>query len=204
MVVGRSPKWTSSPLLALQHALQPYSAREKAGLERTEWFARDGYGYNKLQSTKPQTIGSALADSPVALLAWIYEKLHDWTDAYPWSDDEILTWVSIYWFSAAGPEASVRIYYEGFNSESVGGISYADLMGYIPRVKLGIAHLPREIEIVPHSWAETLGPVVLQSEHSSGGHFAAWEVPEAIVRDMREMFGRDGPCFGVVPGCSGY
>lgn len=203
MVVGQPPKWTSSPLLALQHALQPYSAREKAGLERTEWFGRDGYGYNKLQSTKPQTIGTALADSPVALLAWIYEKLHDWTDSYPWSDDEILTWVSLYWFSTAGPEASVRIYYEGFHAESVGGIPYADLMSYIPRVQLGIAHLPREIETVPNTWAATLGPVVLQSEHSSGGHFAAWEVPQAIVQDLRAMFGKQGPCFGVIPGQSG-
>lgn len=73
-------------------------------------------GYFHAQSTKPQTIGYALADSPVALLTWIYEKLHDWTDDYPWTDDEILTWVSIYWFSTAGPAASVRIYYEAAHS----------------------------------------------------------------------------------------
>lgn len=65
-----------------------------------------------LQSTQPQPIGFALGDSPVGLLAWMDEKLHDWTDAYPWTDDEIPTWVSIYWFSSAGPAASIRIYYE--------------------------------------------------------------------------------------------
>lgn len=50
----------------------------------------EGSGYRVLQTTKPQTLGYALQDSPVALLAWIYEKLHDWVDDYPWTDDEIL------------------------------------------------------------------------------------------------------------------
>lgn len=204
MVVGQPPKWTSSPFLALQHALTPYTDRERAGLERSRWFDEDGYGYNKLQSTKPQTIGAALADSPVALLAWIYEKLHDWTDSYPWTDDEILTWVSIYWFSAAGPEASVRIYYEAIHAESGSSIGYAQLMTYIPRVKLGVAHLPREISAIPNTWAAALGPVVLQSEHSHGGHFAAWEVPEVIVQDLQAISGKNGPCFEAVSRRSGY
>jgi len=86
--------------------------REVAGVERTKWFTQEGYGYNMQQGTKPQTIAYALADSPLALLAWIYEKLHDWTDSYPWTDDEICTWISIYWFSTAGPGAAGRIYYE--------------------------------------------------------------------------------------------
>ncbi|OQE28419.1 hypothetical protein PENSTE_c003G00881 [Penicillium steckii] len=145
MIEARPPKWSTSPFLALQHALMPYSDAEKAGRKRAEWFDREGYGYNTIQRTKPQTIGVSLADSPVALLAWIYEKLHDWTDSYPWTDDEILTWISIYWFSKPGPEASVRIYYEGFHSESVSGIPYSTLMSYIPEVKLGLAHLPCEI-----------------------------------------------------------
>lgn len=204
MVVARPPQWSKNPLLALQNALLPYSAREKAGRKRSEWFDREGYGYNMLQSTKPQTIGAALADSPVALLTWIYEKLHDWTDSYPWTDDEILTWVSIYWFSTAGPEASVRIYYESLHAESVSGITYAQLMSYIPRVKLGLAHLPREISVVPATWTAALGPVVRQSEHASGGHFAAWEVPDAIVQDLHAMFCRGGPCFRIVPDRDGY
>jgi hypothetical protein len=95
----------------------------------------DGRGYFKLQSTRPQTVGYALADSPVGLLAWMSEKLVDWTDAYPWEDDErmrvsatypaeadaqaagppvraVLDWVMIYWLSRAGPAASLRTYYE--------------------------------------------------------------------------------------------
>ncbi|KAJ5790868.1 uncharacterized protein N7518_007879 [Penicillium psychrosexuale] len=204
MVLAKPPKFINNPWTALQHALLPYNDREKAGRERTEWFNREGFGYNQLQSTKPQTIGAALEDSPVALLAWIYEKLHDWTDSYAWTDDEILTWISIYWFSTAGPSASVRIYYEAFHAEVVKGISYKDLIAYVPRVKLAIAHLPREISVIPCSWATGLGPVVQQNEHPRGGHFAAWEVPEFIVQDLRAMFSKNGPCYGIVPGKNGY
>lgn len=92
MIRANPPTWTSNPLIALQHAVQPYSDRDKKGLERSKWFAEEGSGYRLLQSTKPQTIGYALTDSPVGLLAWLLEKLHDWTDSYPWTDDEILTW----------------------------------------------------------------------------------------------------------------
>ncbi|CEJ56659.1 hypothetical protein PMG11_02860 [Penicillium brasilianum] len=204
MIVAQPPKWSSSPFLALQHAITPYTMRERDGRKRSEWFDQEGYGYNMLQSTKPQTIGAALADSPVALLTWIYEKLHDWTDSYPWTVDEILTWVSIYWFSKAGPDASVRIYYEALHAESVSGITYDRLRSYIPDVKLGLVHLPREISVVPSTWAAALGPVVRQSEHTHGGHFAAWEVPDAIVQDLWAMFGEGGPCYGVVLNRNGY
>ncbi|KAK5800151.1 hypothetical protein VI817_002363 [Penicillium citrinum] len=204
MIEARPPKWSTSPFLALQHALKPYTDAEKAGRRRAEWFDREGYGYNTIQRTKPQTIGVSLADSPVALLAWIYEKLHDWTDSYPWTDDEILTWISIYWFSKPGPEASVRIYYESFHSESVSGIPYSKLMSYIPDVKLGLAHLPCEIAAAPSTWVETLGPVVRQSRHKRGGHFAAWEVPKVIVDDLQAMLGKEGPCYGLITDREGY
>jgi len=204
MIEARSPRWSTSPFLALQHALKPYTDAEKAGRKRAEWFDREGYGYNTIQRTKPQTIGVSLADSPVALLAWIYEKLHDWTDSYPWTDDEILTWISIYWFSKPGPEASVRIYYESFHSESVSDIPYSKLMSYIPDVKLGLAHLPCEIAAAPSTWVETLGPVVRQSRHKRGGHFAAWEVPKVIVDDLQAMLGKGGTCYGLIRGRDGY
>lgn len=112
MIRASPPTFGKHPLLAIQHALTPYSEADKKGFARSEWFINEGSAYRTLQSTKPQTIGYAWNDSPVALLAWVYEKLHDWTDDYPWTDDEILTWVSIYYFSTAGPAASARIYYE--------------------------------------------------------------------------------------------
>ena len=198
IITTEPPKWSSNPLLALQHAFTPYTSREQHGLARTKLFFAKGSGYRKQQSTKPQTLGYALADSPVGLLAWIYEKLHDWTDSYPWTDDEILTWVSIYWFSSAGPAASLRIYFE----VEQGGLE--SIARSRPRAKLGLAYFPREIVIVPKIWGRSLGQVVYESDQESGGHFATWEKPEAIAKDLKSMFRKGGPVYGVVPGLDGY
>jgi hypothetical protein len=139
MVQAKKPTWRQNPLLALQHSIMPYTDREMAGFNRTEWFAREGFGYNMEQSTKPQTLAYALNDSPIALLAWIYEKLHDWTDGYPWSEDEIFTWVSIYQFSRMGPGAAHRIYYEiGHTKSGPKVLTRGDILQYNPSVKLGI------------------------------------------------------------------
>lgn len=180
MPLGSPPSLTSSPILALQHLLTPYTESEKAGLGRTQWFAKEGRGYYTQQSTKPQTLNYALTDSPVGLLAWIYEKLHDWTDDYKWTDDEILTWVSVYWFSTAGVAAAQRIYYEAIHS----GVSRMLTEGYIPHVKLGIAHFPKELYVVPKTWNRTLGPVVYESTSDRGGHFAATERYVPIPRQL--------------------
>ena len=204
---GTRPTWTAHPLLAARHALTPYNARERAGVARTAWFLADGSGYRAEQSTKPQTLGYALADSPVALLAWIYEKLHDWTDAYPWMDDEVCTWVSIYWFSTAGPAANVRIYYEAVHDWAGRGkdkVTRERVAQSIPHVKIGLSHFPKELRVYPKTWARTQGDVVFQREHERGGHFAAWERPEAIVHDLRDMFGKEGGAYGVVKGGSGF
>lgn len=185
--------------------------RELYGKERTAWFNQEGFGYNMLQGTKPQTIGYALADSPVALLSWIYEKLHDWADNYPWTDDEICTWVSIYWFSTAGPAAACRIYYEMIH-DKYGNYVPADSMGkgydgageaknkvtrqwlkqnHGTGVQIGQSHFPNDIHVLPSAWTRTIGDVVFEKEHESGGHFAAYEKPEELVEDLRTMFGRD-------------
>lgn len=76
------------PLAYLKYLTTSYTEEEKAGLRRIKWFESEGRGYSTEQSTQPQTLGYSLADSPVGLLAWIYEKLVNWTDAYPWDDDE--------------------------------------------------------------------------------------------------------------------
>jgi hypothetical protein len=203
MIRVNPPKFSRNPIVALQHAVTPYSNEEKEGIKRSQWFQAEGRGYFGMQSTKPQTLGYALADSPVALLAWVYEKLHDWTDSYPWTDDEILTWVSIYWFSRAGPAASVRIYYEVVH-EKPDMLLRGIVMSWIPRVKLGLAYFPKELGHPPRSWAKAMGPVVYENHHRNGGHFAAWEQPEAIAHDLEKMFGKDGPCFDIVKGKTGY
>ena len=125
-------------------------------------------GYCAEQTTKPQTLGYSLADSPVGMLAWIYEKLVSITDSYPWEDDEgmvtrsligtdsldrapanprlaVLTWVSIYWFSLSGPAASVRIYYE---------LSKAGQAITFPKttVPVGISFFPKEVMTFPRAY----------------------------------------------------
>ena len=132
-------------------------------------------GYNLIQSTKPQTVAYALHDSPVALLSWIYEKLHDWSDAYPWTDDEILTWISIYQFSRAGPGAAHRIYYETMHTTVNGNnaqnraCTYENLQQYNKNIILGLTYNPKELETVPRNWGRTLGNVVFEVENERGG-----------------------------------
>lgn len=205
MIRANPPTWKSNPILALQHAVTPYSEKEKKGFERSTWFAKEGRGYNLEQSTKPQTLAYALNDSPVALLAWIYEKLHDWTDAYPWTDSEIFTWVSIYLFSRMGAGAAHRIYYEITHTKAgPGRFPHEEIVKWTPGVKLGMAYNPKELSVYPKTWCRTLGPVVFESDNESGGHFYATEKPELLARDLREMFGRRGGAFGVVKGKTGF
>ncbi|KAK7953029.1 hypothetical protein PG988_013723, partial [Apiospora saccharicola] len=204
--VARQPTWLKHPVLALEHSVRPYSQHEKDGFARSAWFLKEGSGYGAVHSTKPQTIGYGLADSPVALLSWIYEKLHDWTDDYPWTDDEILTWISIYWFSTAGPAASVRIYYE-FARVNRGEatrpnqMTQEQMMDWQP-ITMGISHFPKDVIVRPSTWTRTGGRVVFEKTHPGGGHFPAWEKPDVIVKDLREMFGKNGPAAGVIKGSS--
>ncbi|KAF8654617.1 hypothetical protein AX16_003528 [Volvariella volvacea WC 439] len=180
-------------------ALSSSDAIEKAAAERTAWFLNHGSGYYWLQTTKPQTLGYGLSDSPVALLAWIHEKLVDWTDGYPWTDDEVLDWISIYWFSRAGPAASVRIYYE--IAQGDGNVFLSPVPTTIPA---GYSYFPKEVVIQPKSWVREAAKVVFESQHESGGHFAAYEKPQELAEDLRKMFGKDGPAYGVVTGLEGY
>jgi len=200
---GSKPTWTSHPLLALQQSLRPFTSYELNGLQRSRWFRKEGIGYFNTQSTKPQTIGYALSDSPVALLAWIYEKLVTWTDSYPWTPDEICKWISIYWFSTAGPAASVILYWEAQHPQP-GVFTREDTLRWMPGVKLGLSHFPKELRVLPSSWTRTQGPVVFEKTHGEGGHFAAWEKPHLIVDDLRKMFGKGGGAYGCIPGRNGY
>ncbi|KAH8981702.1 alpha/beta-hydrolase [Lactarius akahatsu] len=191
------PSFRENPITLLTYLISSFTARERQSAAHTENFFKNGRGYSAEQSTKPQTLGFSLADSPVGLLAWIYEKLVTWTDAYPWTDDEVLTWVSIYWFSRSGPAASIRIYYE---------FAHADKRTIFPKtsVPVGLSFFPKEVMQFPRVWLRAQGKIVFESEHEAGGHFAAYEQPEALVADLRKMFGKSGPAAGIVPGYTGY
>ncbi|KAI5921456.1 microsomal epoxide hydrolase [Camillea tinctor] len=199
------PAFLHSPVVALRsyaRLLFP-SARERAGLARSKEFYASGSSYASLHGTRPQTVSYALTDSPAALLAWIYEKLVTWTDAYPWTPDEVCTWMSIYWFAAAGPGASVRLYNEFFPGGTLEGVkakakddklfhSTQDELRAWQDCKLGLGHFPQDVVSLPGVWGHGMGRVVYEKDHDSGGHFAAWERPDYVVGDLREMFGPKG------------
>ncbi|THU92129.1 alpha/beta-hydrolase [Dendrothele bispora CBS 962.96] len=211
-----APTLISRPLLFLRQLFQPYTTAEKLESNAHNGFRKKDYFSE--QSTQPQTLGYSLSDSPVTsilahtVLAWIYE-LVNWTDDYPWSDDEVrnfLIWVSIYYFSRAGPTASTRIYFEVTHGEDNGTVfGQAKNPSRIP---MGASYFPKDVMVPPRSWVRTTGNLVFESEHSSGGHFAAYEKPNELVEDLRNMFGRKkkgkgevkGPAFGVVSGRNGF
>ncbi|KAI0259793.1 alpha/beta-hydrolase [Gloeopeniophorella convolvens] len=195
--IANSITFLRSPIQYIRHLATPYTRLESEGIARFDKFMRVGSGYSEEQSTMPQTLGYSLADSPVGPLSWIYEKLVDWSDAYPWTDDEVLSWVSIYWFSRAGPAASLRIYYELQKSNEVVSLPR-------PVVPFGISFFPKEINMAPKAAIRGDLNVAFESEHQVGGHFPAYEQPEALASDLRKMFGKNGPVAGVVPGRSGY
>ncbi|KAK2759493.1 hypothetical protein FQN54_002972 [Arachnomyces sp. PD_36] len=205
-LVATYPPWPwKHPILFFQALGGAIFGNDISKIMYSKKYGKEGSGYLIEQDSKPQTIGYALHDSPVALLSWVYEKLHDWTDEYPWTDDEILTWISIYVFSTAGPAASVRIYHESTHPPTGGITRNQSLFNYLPKVKIGLAYFPREIVTLPLSWGRTMGNVVRQTEFESGGHFAAWEEPEALAGDLRGMFRKEkGEAYGVVQGSSGY
>jgi pimeloyl-ACP methyl ester carboxylesterase len=193
--IAEPPSW-KTPLSFLSFLLTPWSIEEKAGIERTKWFRTKGSGYFAQQSTQPQTLGYSLADSPAGLLAWIYEKLVLWTDNYNWSDDEVLTWISLYWFSRAGPAASVRIYFELRGD--------CEDLGRSPTIPMGASFFPKELIVSPAAWVRKSNNLVFESHHKTGGHFAAIERPEELVRDVRKMFAKGSLAFAIVPGRTGY
>lgn len=140
-------------------------------------------GYSKEQSTRPQTVGYALVDSPVGLCAWILEKFRAWTDCdgdleSVLSRDELLDNVMLYWLPAAGA-SSARIYWESFNEVSTEPVG----------VPTGCSIFPKEILRVSRRWAASrFTNIVYWNETDRGGHFAAFEQPELFVQEVRAFF----------------
>lgn len=156
---------------------------EKEALAATDNHQRWGTGYSKLQSTRPQTVGYGLVDSPVAQLAWIVEKFWAWTDCdgHPenaLSRDEMLDDVTMYWVTASGA-SSARLYWESFAAFRT-----------IGRVELptGIASFPKEISRPPRAWCEGNYNITHWTKMPRGGHFAAFEQPKLFVEDVRKFF----------------
>ena len=149
-------------------------------------YNNDDSGYYKEQSTKPQTVGYALDDSPVGLAAWILEKFRTWTDPAAAPDahfgrDKLLDNLMLYWTTGTA-HSSARMYYEFAKGLSNGTL---DLFSKFP-VPVGYALYPNEIMGTSRRWAEAQYPIVHYAEMPKGGHFAAMEVPEIFVDDVRD------------------
>jgi epoxide hydrolase len=178
MLVGGPPPGEASPEAGLD-------AHELADLADAARFRRDEVGYQQIQSTKPQTLGYGLTDSPAGLAAWIVEKFRSWSDCdgdveKRFSKDELLTNVMIYW-SSGSIASSTRLYYE-MRAAGAGA-----LPGRV-EVPTACAVFPREIYRLPRRWAELRYNITRWTRMPRGGHFAALEEPELLVEDLRAFF----------------
>ena len=143
------------------------------------WFRAHG-GYIAEQSTRPNTLAVALGDSPAGLAAWIVEKLESWSDDQAFTRDDLLTWVTAYWITG---------------TIGTSFATYAEPVTLPDRVDTPtvLSVFPRDTKPEPRSYAEAFLNVREYVEHRAGGHFAAWEQPEAYVGDVRraiELGGR--------------
>jgi pimeloyl-ACP methyl ester carboxylesterase len=161
------------------------SEREKSALAGMQHYNDWDSGYSKQQSTRPQTLGYALTDSPAGQAAWILEKFWSWTDCdgHPenvLTRDELLDNVMLYWLPASAA-SSARLYWESFRTPPMEPIT----------IPVGCSIYPKEIFRTSRRWAEKrFAKLVHFNELEKGGHFAAFEQPEAFVREVRECFRR--------------
>jgi pimeloyl-ACP methyl ester carboxylesterase len=173
------------------------SEQERAAHDAVNTFTTDGFGYFLEQSTRPQTIGYSLLDSPVGLAAWLLD--HD-TDSYykisrAFVDGEpvgnltrehIVDNITLYWLTGTGASAA-RWYWETGRAQAA-----ARAAGQAPpavSVPVGFTTFPGEIFAAPRSWVEVVYPdLAYFNEVDKGGHFAAWEEPELFSAEVRAAF----------------
>ena len=153
---------------------------ETASLASLQAYATDGNGYAQQQKSRPQTLGYGLADSPVGQAAWIYEKFHGWSDAGDDPDgafgrDAILDNIMLYWLTNSGA-SSARLYWESFGQFSAAKVE----------IPTGISVFPQEIFRPSRRWAEKVYTNLIHfNTLPKGGHFAAFEVPDLFVPELR-------------------
>ena len=147
---------------------------DKLILDRMDAFRRDGSGYLAIQNSRPQTIGYGLVDSPLLLLAWIAEKVHEWTDL-PVDDDQLLTNVSLYWFTRSGMTTAHSLYEQAHSAD----------WGPPPSVPQGFAVFGADEtvrKLIPAP------PGAHWSAFPRGKHFPAMEAPAELATDLRTFF----------------
>ncbi|MGW3495371.1 epoxide hydrolase family protein [Streptomyces sp. NPDC001020] len=179
---------TTEPTTEELAALSP-SERERTLTSWHRWaeWQREGAGYAALHSTRPQTLGYALTDSPVGQLAWIVEKFMEWTDSDELPEeavdrDRLLTNVMLYWLTGTAG-SSARIYYERAHAR---GRAAAPTQPSTAPTALAV--FPAEIQVPLRHRAERTENIVRWTEFDRGGHFAAMEEPDHLVGDIRAFF----------------
>jgi pimeloyl-ACP methyl ester carboxylesterase len=170
------------------------TAKERDDFEDFAWHTRWGTGYQIQQSTRPQTLGYGLVDSPVGQLAWVVEKFWAWTDCGgdPYSIftmDQLLDNATLYWFTATGA-SSARLYWESAGPITLGPGGQPSPAGSdIVTLPTGCSVFPREIRRPSRRWAERrFKNIHYWNEPPRGGHFAAFEQPEIFVQEVRASF----------------
>ena len=169
-----------------EDATEGLTAEEIDRLDQAKRFGEAETGYQRIQGTKPQTLGYGLNDSPAGLAAWIVEKFRTWSDCggdieRRFTKDELLTNIMIYWATQT-ITSSTRLYCETFRSRR-----FPLTEGRI-EIPTGCAIFPGEIGRPPRKWAEVGLSITRWTEMPSGGHFAALEEPELFVDDVRAFF----------------
>ncbi|WP_431908281.1 epoxide hydrolase family protein [Amycolatopsis thermoflava] len=162
------------------------SPREREALDALAEAESRESGYSAEQSTKPQTVGYGLVDSPVALCAWIVEKYHSWVDTGSvLTRDQLLDNVSVYWFTRSGA-SSARLYWESFKQVSEW---FSKSTSDTVPVPTGCSVFPREVPRPSRRWAaRRYTDIRYWNEPERGGHFAALEEPEVWVEEIRNFF----------------
>jgi epoxide hydrolase len=170
--------------------LEGLSEADRVRAERFNTFQAEGLGYLHLQSTRPQTLAYSLNDSPVGQLAWIVEKFAAWTDPAAKlpedavDRDQLLTNVSIFWFTGAGA-SSANCVYEGMQAWRAMAAQPSSESPQ-PVTATGVAVFAADSTI--RSLMDPTGRIEHWSEYDRGGHFAAMEVPDLLAGDLRTFF----------------
>jgi len=165
-----------------------FSDAEKTAYAALDVFYNHGFGYAEMMNTRPQTIGYALADSPVAMASFFYEKFATWTHTggqpeRAFTRDEMLDDISLYWLTNTGASSS-RSYWDG---AQLGGGPFTAIE--IAKVPVAVTVFPGEIYQAPRSWTEaSFKKLIYFNKVDKGGHFAAWEQPELFATEMRAAF----------------
>ncbi|KXS12563.1 epoxide hydrolase domain protein [Gonapodya prolifera JEL478] len=167
-----------------------FSEDEDKWLKATQNFMEWETDYQKIQETKPQSLGYAFNDSPVGLAAWILEKFETWGDCRGdvlghFGKDRILTNIMIYWLSGS-ITSSMRLYYEGRHNLP----NLVRILTVYHQPPVAVANFAEELYRGPREWAANLMNLQQWSIFPSGGHFAAMEEPTLLLGDVRKFFGR--------------